>query len=622
MATTDFAQWVAGLEAKRAAKTAGSAGLDQLSGREDERGEENSGEDMAALTSAMKNQLGERTAEENLKELQQEMKLLRWHKLANEAALKAAIIKTKRLRNKEATSTGATRQLEKAAWMQQVIQEEQGKPLEVTEDFIRDYQAKEAIDDHRVEKDMKRHMTNLKRVKDNFEQRADLYQRNQAYKEKKQLLDKKAQAVSERKSLPPIAGLLPSNEPSTSVADLSMTSDSRAGGPLESGSKNMAKVVNSLDRLVELEKRISLLERDNDQEVAVASRKKVVFAKQRIAANATEPARTKYHVRVNRRVTREQPEHSQEGAFMTSLPAINKPSGPPSNLRKPNSQLVQYQGKNTPSRGAVGSTRTEQTSRVRGRLHGAKQQDAVVSRWLQSKSSASGSKALQSSGAASRSRQARSTSRTRSTSRARSTSRSTRSNSIASRTQTKSRALVTKTSGPQKIQAAKDRMKEFRDVRKQYDKKRDQMMRNLHGKSDGSVRRPTVIRKTGKHRGTTGATSTSKPSRGMVVRSVTRGNARLADVNPHKSIIANPSSTRTKKKALAGRNSAAVRATTSRQRTTASSSSSSSRRRSNSISRKSANGDRPISKRTTGEPKMPQLGLGLGVVGMSASNGH
>ncbi|GBG31756.1 Hypothetical Protein FCC1311_079812 [Hondaea fermentalgiana] len=540
---TDFAQWMAGLEAKRAAKDGEPAGLEQLSGRSHQNDDE--------PESAIKNQKGERTAEENLKELKQEMKLLRWHKLANEAALKAAIIKTKRLKGKEAKHTGATRQLEKAAWMQQVIQEEQGKPLEVTEDFIREYQGKEAVEDHRVEKDMKRHLTNLKRVKENFEQRAEIHQRNQTYKEKKLLLDRKAQAIADQggvtggKALPPIGASMDA-DPMASVSlqnASSLLSDTQ--GPLGTGQKNMAKVVSSLDRLMELEKRISLLERDADDGGNPARRsggghgaKKVVFAKQRVAANAVEPARTKYHVRVNRKATgmrRGAPGPGRdnahghtadlgddsEGTFMTSLPAI-KPTTKTSGSRK-SSSLVPYENK-------------------------------------------PGSK------------------------------------SSTSRTQRSDLAWPP-----------------------QYDKKREVMMRNLHGKSDGSVRRQKVVRQSNKAasardtaRLRNGPTSSS---RGVVVRGVTRGPARLA-------LADTPSAgktSRTKtKKTLTGRNSAAIRGvranTSSTNRYRSSRGASSSKRTSNATSKKHTRGGRGHFQTDDEQaaPKMPQLpGFGLGVVGTS-----
>lgn len=54
-----------------------------------------------------------------MEELEAEMKLLNWHKLANEAALKAALIRTKKLRKMDKSPPSKSLQ-DKAAWMQQV----------------------------------------------------------------------------------------------------------------------------------------------------------------------------------------------------------------------------------------------------------------------------------------------------------------------------------------------------------------------------------------------------------------------------------------------------------------------------------------------------------------------
>ena len=55
-----------------------------------------------------------------------EMKLLHWHKLANDAALKAALLKTKTMKAKDAKRpVGVENVKAKAGWMQRVIEEEQ-----------------------------------------------------------------------------------------------------------------------------------------------------------------------------------------------------------------------------------------------------------------------------------------------------------------------------------------------------------------------------------------------------------------------------------------------------------------------------------------------------------------
>ncbi|RHY26533.1 hypothetical protein DYB32_007524 [Aphanomyces invadans] len=78
-----------------------------------------------------------------LDEIKQEMKLLNWHKLANEAALKAALIKTKKLKREDARQFSLVDAEEHMERLQQIEEEENLKPLEVTAEFIRQYEEDE-----------------------------------------------------------------------------------------------------------------------------------------------------------------------------------------------------------------------------------------------------------------------------------------------------------------------------------------------------------------------------------------------------------------------------------------------------------------------------------------------
>ncbi|CAK4412259.1 unnamed protein product [Aphanomyces euteiches] len=78
-----------------------------------------------------------------LEEIKQEMKLLNWHKLANEAALKAALIKTKKLKREDARQSSLLDAEERMERLQQIEEEENMKPLEVTAEFIRKYEDEE-----------------------------------------------------------------------------------------------------------------------------------------------------------------------------------------------------------------------------------------------------------------------------------------------------------------------------------------------------------------------------------------------------------------------------------------------------------------------------------------------
>ena len=121
-----------------------------------------------------------------------EMKLLHWHKLANDAALKAALLKTKTMKAKDAKRpVGVENVKAKAAWMQRVIEEEQAKPLQVTKDFVLEYQENERREEERLDAEVARHIECLRKLRAEIEKRESLRERKAAYKAaRKQMIGK------------------------------------------------------------------------------------------------------------------------------------------------------------------------------------------------------------------------------------------------------------------------------------------------------------------------------------------------------------------------------------------------------------------------------------------------
>lgn len=105
--------------------------------------------------------------------LRAEIKLLHWHKLANEAALKAALLKTKKIKAQggrttrpvPAMTTLAMPTGERAAWMQQVIEEEQSKPLRVSKDFMSKYEEQEKENEGRLDSEVAAHIRGLRALR-------------------------------------------------------------------------------------------------------------------------------------------------------------------------------------------------------------------------------------------------------------------------------------------------------------------------------------------------------------------------------------------------------------------------------------------------------------------------
>ena len=92
----------------------------------------------------------------------------------------AAIIRTKGLRAADSNVTGKGKGMsknnlqEKAAWMSQVIEEEQRKPLQVSKHFVTSYAAAERKAEDRLEAEVERHIDVLRRLRTKVSERGEL----------------------------------------------------------------------------------------------------------------------------------------------------------------------------------------------------------------------------------------------------------------------------------------------------------------------------------------------------------------------------------------------------------------------------------------------------------------
>lgn len=237
-------------------------------------------------------------------QLQAEMKLLNWHKLANDAALKAALLKTKQMKERDARPRGAETTRAQAAWMQRVIEEEQSKPLQVSKDFVLSYQERERREEERLDAEVQRHIECLRRLRDQIEKRESVKAKKEAYR----------RAMQHQKQSVPSSKLAakrpaPSDDGGHQGPGVAMT-DAAQG--------TLTTVISSLDRLVDLERRIASLEKDSifdrvelaaggSMAGSVATdrssrrgggRSGLSFTKQRIPPSTTRPSKDVYAVRL------------------------------------------------------------------------------------------------------------------------------------------------------------------------------------------------------------------------------------------------------------------------------------------------------------------------------------
>jgi hypothetical protein len=174
--------------------------------------------------------------------------------------------------------------------MQQVVEEEQSKPLQVNEDFIRRYEDKERKEEARLEAEVERHIFSLKKLKTNLLEKEDKKRRNVEYREKKEELRQRNQAGRIGGGLAGMGERGYSAQSSDYGDERMVTGETKRGGETKFGGASrlpprgpgggmgvgggmggagaganngtLSKVINSLDRLVDLEKRIARLETD------------------------------------------------------------------------------------------------------------------------------------------------------------------------------------------------------------------------------------------------------------------------------------------------------------------------------------------------------------------------
>lgn len=242
------------------------------------------------------------TKQTRTEKIQAELKLLEWHKLANDAALKAALMQTKTLRE-TTPEVNASTNAANTKRIRQVITNEQTKPLEVTKDFVLKYEQREIENSERLTEQVERHISTLRSIREKLESKLELKERINEYREWKKDFSYKKQAVLSGKTL---ASLDPNmNTRKSSNASAGDTNKSVQKGP----TTELATVLDSLNKLAQLENRITDLETNNvyqkmsdleDQRAYDAQQKTALeFNRRRATGGASKggPSRTVYAVR-------------------------------------------------------------------------------------------------------------------------------------------------------------------------------------------------------------------------------------------------------------------------------------------------------------------------------------
>lgn len=208
--------------------------------------------------------------------LQAELQLLEWHKMANAAAIKGALLQTKSLKTqtRDQPKVAPFQVEEDSKWIKRVIQQEHIKPLEVSKDFVLDYERKEKENADRLANQVDRHISTLKQLRMKLEARHDLKTRTEEYRTWQRDFLPKKHAVMIGKTLEEIEV----RSPTTKQQEIDEINDELINKTLNKShnatqSQELSNVLDSLSKLADLEKRISSLEKENkyDQLVALES---------------------------------------------------------------------------------------------------------------------------------------------------------------------------------------------------------------------------------------------------------------------------------------------------------------------------------------------------------------
>lgn len=153
---------------------------------------------------------------------------------------------------------------EDAKRIRKIITNEQTKPLEVSKDFVLKYQQKEVADSEKLANQVEKHIQTLRDIRGKLEERIELKSRINEYRDWKKGFHEKKMAIMSGQTLHNFTESHSLNSKqiggTTSVNGPNGTGPSGSAG----GSRDLAVVLDSLNKLSQLEARITTLERDNE----------------------------------------------------------------------------------------------------------------------------------------------------------------------------------------------------------------------------------------------------------------------------------------------------------------------------------------------------------------------
>lgn len=218
-------------------------------------------------------------SEKKLIKLNEQLKLLQWHKAANEAALKAALVKAKKMKIQDKYKILSKINHKEREWRDEVMKDEWNKPLQVSYDYFTDYSNRRDLDEERLDEEVRIHIENLKKLKLTLKFKEDEHIRRDVYNKKRAEYFNEgpiARARSSQKTIKNDEKEEENDKPEDDEDEIESTLDN---------------VISNLDQLAQLEKRIEHLEK-----LAEEATKQVAFKKELNQPKLNDPGRITYGV--------------------------------------------------------------------------------------------------------------------------------------------------------------------------------------------------------------------------------------------------------------------------------------------------------------------------------------
>ena len=125
-------------------------------------------------------------SEKKMLQLQQQLMFLRWRKCQTGAKMRKILADSKRFKNFDvshiAENTSALE--DRSSWMQEVVESEMARPLEVDDDYIQEYIRESKDSSKRLEQDTDCHLRNVQKLKHTVLSAEQIRMRNRRYKDK------------------------------------------------------------------------------------------------------------------------------------------------------------------------------------------------------------------------------------------------------------------------------------------------------------------------------------------------------------------------------------------------------------------------------------------------------